>query len=485
MRLGQPAMKGSSAERVIAHIRAHFGEPTWTIPFTKQEPHVRLFVIERPRGNPQTLVITCGMSELPMNVPDHVHDKSLQHAELCMLLPPAWPTEPSSLNNLTEWPFDTLVDCARLPHRTGTWLWRGHTVFNNNPWPGTLLSSVMLTLPYSFDEASWAVDGDPRIHLFQLIPITADELALKIERGSSALEEMLFDHDAHIFGALEPKRRCAVTGRSLFVDTPLVVQPTSPLPEGGWLVLPAPRATGLDRFLEIAARTHDATELRVRQATCSDGTMLLLVFGMKLGVLAKTLSLVDNRTAVLRLHGERGAARLFHDGSETQLVRGERTALLELVADHVGSTPTALRSAAEATPETRIVRWQRDGVPDASNPAIHWNRLVDLDLEIEIVTERLSLNAAAIIDCFGFWRRALDSYEEAEDQHETMQDDDTQAELDATTIAAREAHTDMLALLRMLDSSDTDILCAALDRVLDGGGVPGAYMARFRAWCAS
>ena len=66
-----------------------------------------------------------------------------------------------------------------------------------------------------------------------------------------------------------------------------------------------------------------------------------------------------------------------------------------------------------------------------------------------------------------------------------MQDVDTKEELAEATIAARQAHTESLALLRMLDSSDTEILVAALDRVLDGGGVAIAYMVPFRAWRAS
>ena len=421
------------------------------------------------------------------DVPDGVEDKSLQYAELCMLLPPCWPTEPSNLDDLTAWPFDTLVDCARLPHRNKTWLWRGHTVYDGSPWPGTLLSSMMLTPPYSFDNASWVIDGEPPIHVFQLVPITADELAFKKERGSSALEDELVDYDVRIFGALEPQRRCSVAGKNLFDDTPLIAPPKSPLPEGGWLVVPARRAktsAALDRLLDIAASTHEATELRIRHATCGDGTNFLLVFGMELVVLAKTLSLVDNRTAALRLHGEHGAARLFHDGNEIQFVRGSRRELLEQVAEHVGSTSDDLLSVAGATPETRVVRWDRKGKPDPSNPNIAWNVLVDRDLEIEIVADLLALNAAAIIDRFGFWRRALDRYEGAENQHETMQDEDTRQELREATIVARQAHTDMLGLLRRLDSSATDILFTALERVLDDGGVPIEYMVPFRTWAS-
>lgn len=82
--------------------------------------------------------------------------------------------------------------------------------------------------------------------------------------------------------------------------------------------------------------------------------------------------------------------------------------------------------------------------------------------------------------------RSHDTHEHAQHlQHETMKDEETKAELRDATIEARQAHTDVLALIRLLDSSGTHILFAALEHVLADGGVPVAYMKPFRAWSAS
>ncbi len=327
-----PPTEDAAATRLVAHIRTHFGEPVKTLHFTKQEPHMRLFVIERPRGMAGTLVITCGMSAQPMPV-DHVENESLRYAELCMLLPPSWPTEPSRLDDLTEWPFNILVECARYPHQEQTRLWEGHTVYDGEPWPGTLLSSVMLTPPPLFESETWEIEGDPPIWIFQLVPITADELAYKEVHRSVGLMDWLLDYDPHIFGPLEPTRRCAVSGKHLFAEAP---QPLGPVE---------------------------------------------------------------------------------------------------------GRDPT-----------------------------------------IDLVAERLTHHAAALIDRFGFWRRALDTYEMCRDEHELMQDEDTEEALDDAIADADRAHKDMRALLRSLDASTPEIVFAALERVLDRGGVSSAYMKQFRAW---
>lgn len=105
---------------------------------------------------------------------------------------------------------------ARLPHEHETWLDLGHTIANEDPpvpYAGTTkLAGCMVVSPRSLGASFEDVPGEPALRILQLLPITAAELAFKLERGSQALIEMLeTELGADVYGPLEPMRRSVVS----------------------------------------------------------------------------------------------------------------------------------------------------------------------------------------------------------------------------------------------------------------------------------
>jgi hypothetical protein len=90
-------------------------------------------------GRPFAVLVTSGMSARPMNVPFGVaRRRERENAELCMLLPAAWPLAVAAAHGAPEesayWPIRLLRELARLPHEQGTWLGVGHAVPHGAPY---------------------------------------------------------------------------------------------------------------------------------------------------------------------------------------------------------------------------------------------------------------------------------------------------------------------------------------------------------------
>ena len=190
-----------SPDEIEAHFSAHFGEPESVIHKVMSDTlHVDVHIIPpRPEREWWTL-FTTGMSEHPMAVPDGVQAPKL--AEVLIALPPAWQMD--LLKTEVErwaWPMKWLRLVAILPHVDATWLGERHTIPNGDPpepfAPGTKLAVWMLLPPVSVAEEARTVkltDGR-EVALLQLHALHADELALKLDKGSDALLDALVAAD--------------------------------------------------------------------------------------------------------------------------------------------------------------------------------------------------------------------------------------------------------------------------------------------------
>ena len=163
---------------------------------------VDLLVVGPHEGRPFTTLVTCGMSELPMQVPiENPEDlgliPELRFAELLLALPPDWPlTAAAFKQEANYWPLRWLKTLARLPHRMGGWLGIGHTVPNGDP-PRPLGPNV----PFS----GWLIDepvllppqiqklrvGDRVINFYAAVPLYEPEMDLKLRQGGAALAQLL------------------------------------------------------------------------------------------------------------------------------------------------------------------------------------------------------------------------------------------------------------------------------------------------------
>lgn len=156
-----------------------------------------LFVAPTKERNYITL-ITCGMSNISMTVPDGAED--FRYAELMICLPASWElSEESFKSEENYWPIRSLKTLARFPHEYKTWLYAGHTIPNNNPVEpyakNTKLSGMMLTLPTTVQSPkeffTLPILPGKEVHFFNLMPLYNSEMSFKLKHGSDALLEKL------------------------------------------------------------------------------------------------------------------------------------------------------------------------------------------------------------------------------------------------------------------------------------------------------
>lgn len=182
-----------TVEAVTTHVTAHLGEISWTYhellsDLVRVDVHVVAPTAER---NFHTLVTT-GMSDRPMTVPNEIPAPAF--AELMLHLPPEWPLRQEDLGHERNyWPIRWLKFLARLPHEYETWLDAWHTVPNGDPpepfADGTGLAAMMLTPPILAPEefGRLVTPSGREIAFFEVLPLHADELALKLEKGTDEL----------------------------------------------------------------------------------------------------------------------------------------------------------------------------------------------------------------------------------------------------------------------------------------------------------
>ena len=198
------------------HVQRHLGqEPRVFHELVSDVVHVDVLHAAPTGEFPFNTLMTCGMSEHPMAAPEELPEG--RHAELMLRLPPDWPLEEGAFEDESAyWPIRLLKVLARLPHEYGTWLWYGHTIPNGDPpepyAPNTELCGAILLTPVlgpdGFDRAEVA---GREISVLAALPIHADEMDLKLERGAEELAE-LFDK-AELSELVDPGRPGVVRRR--------------------------------------------------------------------------------------------------------------------------------------------------------------------------------------------------------------------------------------------------------------------------------
>ena len=181
--------------------------------------HIDVHVIPpTPERNIYTL-ITTGMSDLPMNMPDDDPDADeFKYAELLICLPPDWPFSKKDLEIIDgqdyAWPIHTLKFLARLPHVYNTFLAIGHTIPNGEPaepiaegvdFTGFIIIPPMLV---SEDFYQLKISEDKTINFYAICPVYQQEMDLKLKKGADALFE-LFEQN-RVSELVDVNRPCVV-----------------------------------------------------------------------------------------------------------------------------------------------------------------------------------------------------------------------------------------------------------------------------------
>lgn len=206
MSSGDPVARAA----VTTHIERHLGPIAWTFedPSTAWA-RIDVHVVAENENVPGLALVTSGMSEQLPGEPRR------QPTELVICVRPGWPGmagEPCDEEDL--WPVRLLRDLARLPHQFDTHLGMGHTVPNGDP-PMSYASDTRLCCallcpallpPDAFDELTV---GDDTVEMLGVIPLHRGEMAYKLDHGSSALWDLLDEHD--VSEALDPGRQSVVS----------------------------------------------------------------------------------------------------------------------------------------------------------------------------------------------------------------------------------------------------------------------------------
>lgn len=200
-------------EAIARHAKLHFGEIEFVIhEKNSHSVHVDIHVIKPSEKRPFYTLITSGLAQRPMTVPEGWEHCAF--AELIMCLPSDWKLQQEYWNMKGHfWPIGLLQWLARYPHREATWLCNGHSLLgttDGSPFgSGTGMSDVIILAPKLITpEAEFLNIADREIALLGVYPIFRRELDYKIEYGAQALEHAM--DQAGITELLEPMRASVV-----------------------------------------------------------------------------------------------------------------------------------------------------------------------------------------------------------------------------------------------------------------------------------
>jgi hypothetical protein len=190
----------TSIEEISKHIEKHLGKIESVFhEIVSDMVHVDIYWIKPTEKMNFHILVTSGMSDLPMTTPEGSDD--WKYSELCILLPNTWnmKTENYELDKdvfsdeKNYWPIRWLKMLARFPHEYNTWLSWGHTVPNGEDAApladNTRLGCVMLypavNLPEEFFELR--INDQKLVRFFCLIPLYKEEMNYKLNNGVDAL----------------------------------------------------------------------------------------------------------------------------------------------------------------------------------------------------------------------------------------------------------------------------------------------------------
>ena len=207
-------MKPLHFDAIAAHIEKYLDAPAavW-----HESENLDIFVVAPTDERPFLTLVTAGLSDQPMNAPKD----EWKLAELCFLLPAPWPLDRAQWDESHEWVLLWLKHLAQMPRANQSWLGYGHTIPNGEPPQPLDVSTeavgVMLIPPVSLPERFARLrvgEGDAGIlNFWALVPLTLDELDLKIRAGTPTLLEKM--EKAKLSDILEPGRSSVLKPRGL------------------------------------------------------------------------------------------------------------------------------------------------------------------------------------------------------------------------------------------------------------------------------
>lgn len=186
----------NSVEIVDNHLDLFFDENTDIMVFDEIESetiHRDIFFIKASEDRPFHILLSCGMSALPMTIPEDV--ESSEFVEIMILLPKEWNLEYESLSDEKNyWPIRIMKEIMMSPHENKTWFGYGHTYEYEEGEEfakGIGFSSIMLaySMELSDDFTQIELENEKVVDIYTLIPLYKEELEFKKKNGARALLE--------------------------------------------------------------------------------------------------------------------------------------------------------------------------------------------------------------------------------------------------------------------------------------------------------
>jgi hypothetical protein len=200
-------------ERTIGRVKTVFHE------IISDDLHIDLLHVGSTLLRPYEVVVTSGMSALPMNVPQGITAPSF--AEVLVILPKGWPMKKDDFfDEKNYWPIRLLKDVARYTHHQKTWIGYGHTIAmaeseqtKTRPEqyaPGTDFCAALIMPPLTLGNKAWVLKGKDGqdIYFWSVIPLYSLELQLKMEQGLDSLLNLFDRHK--VFDRINPSRKSVV-----------------------------------------------------------------------------------------------------------------------------------------------------------------------------------------------------------------------------------------------------------------------------------
>ena len=214
-----PENPGENLEEIQAHIERHVG-PIESVfhELVSDLVHLDVLLIKATPQRPYHLLVTSGVSDLPMAVPPEMFE--FRRCELLIPLPANWPlTEAAFKNEANYWPIRWLKQIGRLPHEYDTWIGWGHTIPNGDPAEpiaNTNFTGVILALPYFLPTDFFRLttsECEP-ISFYHLVPLYQEEMDLKLKAGADELESRF--EKQNIDFVLNPRRANVAKKKGFF-----------------------------------------------------------------------------------------------------------------------------------------------------------------------------------------------------------------------------------------------------------------------------
>ncbi len=186
----------NSVEIIDSHLDHFFDDNADIVVLDEIESeliHRDIYFIKATEDRPFHILLSCGMSAIPMKIPEDIESSEL--AEVMILLPKEWNLDYESFSDeLNYWPIRIMKELMLLPHQNKTWLGFGHTFGHEDDeefTEGVGFNSVMLaySMELSADFTQIELENSELIDIYTLIPLYKEELEFKKQNSAYDLLE--------------------------------------------------------------------------------------------------------------------------------------------------------------------------------------------------------------------------------------------------------------------------------------------------------